>query len=227
MELRDREDEVVGADPEDPLPDQLGRVNEIVVKVHRGLGRARRARRIAPERDVVPARVGGGKLGRRALEQPLIGERAAARPADGDHRGEPRTLRADGQDRLGGPLARHHGAGPAIVQDEGVLVGAERLAHGHRDGAELHRAPERLRELRAIGQREQHALLDGDAARPQRIAEPIGPPSHLFVRHGTAGEAKRRAAPAPLGQMPVEEECGGIEPLGDDHRRHAIAWHLP
>ena len=160
-------------------------------------------------------------------EQPLIVERATARAADGDHRGEPRTLRADGQDRLGGPLAGHHDAGSAIVEDEGVLVGAEGLAHGHGDGAELHRAPERFRELGAIGQREEHALLDGDAARPERIAEAIGPASHLFVRHGAAREAKRGAAAAPLGQMPVEEECGGIEPLGHDHRRHAIAWHLP
>src|SRR4029453_13780878 len=59
VQLGRREDQVVGPDTERTAAHQLGRVHEIVVQVHRGLGPPGRAGGVAPEGDVVGAGVGG------------------------------------------------------------------------------------------------------------------------------------------------------------------------
>ena len=161
VELGDREDEVVGPDAEGPPPHQLRRVHQVVVQMHRRLGLARSSPRC---RARAPRRRGSCRPGP-ARARPA---RAAARTRDRRGGGRPTTITdwsAGHRARTARiprrrVLRRDHGAGAAVLQHERELVGGERVAHRHRHRADLHRAPERLGELGAIRQGQEHALLD-------------------------------------------------------------------
>ena len=123
VELRDRENQVIGADAEHALADQDGGVHEVVMQVDGGLGLAGGARRVAPHGDVVAARVGGLEFRGRALEQAIVRQRAAPRAADHHDGREPRTSGARRDDRRRHRVARDDRARPAVVEARGDLNG--------------------------------------------------------------------------------------------------------
>src|SRR5262245_19086115 len=83
-------------------------------------------------------------------------------------------------------------ARPAVIEEKRILGSRERLADGHRDRAQLHTAPEDLGELRTIGQREKHPLLDVDVEGAERIPDAVGAEADLLIGHAAARAAKGR-----------------------------------
>jgi hypothetical protein len=91
----------------------------------------------------------------------------------------------------------------------------------HRDhGARLGGAEPRERELGAVGQHDQHPVLDGDVEAAQRVREAVGVRVHLRVRVGEVAPAQARLAAAALLEVAVEEVPRHVEALGELHGGH-------
>ena len=200
--LRGRERAVLGAEAEDAPPDQLGGGDEVLVRVDRGLGRAGRARRVAPVHRVLARRRGGGDARAR---------RAAELVAGHDHVAEPRTSAARRRDARRHVLGDDGDPRPAVPQEELVLAGRHQGVHGYGDSAELHGRPERGRERRRVGEGEEHAVLGVEAATREVRGEGVHAGGQLGVRQRAAAEAERGPRAAALGHVPVDEEGRGVE----------------
>ena len=180
-ELGGGEDAIVRPDAEDAAPHPLGGVHEIVLAVHGGLGRSGGAGGVAPERDVVAGGVGG--LGHRegGGERVLIRLGAGRHHAHRQHGRAARAARGGGEELRRRSRVRHHRPRAAVLHEERALLRARGRVQRHRHRPDADGPPEGLRELRAIGQREQHALLDLHAPRAQRArarGSPARPPPH-------------------------------------------------
>ena len=220
-ELGSGEDEIIGPDAEDAAPHQLGGAYQIALEVHGGLGPPGGAGRVAPERDVVAAGVGGLADRRGGGEGVLVGLGVGRRGAHDQHGRPPPAAAGRGEEVGGDRRMRHHGPRTAILDEEGVVRRAQAGVERHRHRSEADGPPERLRELGAIGQREQHALLDVHAARAQRPGGAARPRGHFRIGDVPAPITKGDAVTTALGEVAVEEEGGGVEALGDGHRdRH-------
>ena len=213
VELRHREDEVVGADAEDAhARPARRRPRSPRVSAPRPWG-APSSPRCSPRARRRRGSCARGSASGQARASDVVQSSAPGAPAR--RRARPAaTGTARGRRTGGGHLGRHHGdPRPAIVQDERVLLGRHQRVHRHADRAEPGRAPERRRERGRIVQRQQHALLDVDAelgqgpGGPRRLARDVG------VGDGAAGEAERRAVAAPVGEVAIEEERRDVEGL--------------
>ncbi len=185
-ELRGGVHDIVLAYAEHRLRIELRGQNEARVRVHRALGRARRARRIEPE-----ARVVAGRLGRRARRRRGIHQRRervgrpglalAWRTGDdhvtqvwmhGEHRRNRREQRRGHDQR----------ARPAVAQHVVVVAGRQQRVRGDGHDARLDRAEKHGGEVDGVEEAEQHALLGPHAERRQRVGAPIHPFRQLAVR---------------------------------------------
>ena len=221
VELRRREDEVVGTDAEDADAHQLGRGHEVLVRVHRRLRLARRARGVAPVRDVLGP-------GRRRLEHrpgageglvPLDGARRAA--VGHEHGPQPRTAVADGGQASRDVARDDRDPRPAVVEQERVVLRRHQRVHRHADRAQPGRPPERRGERRRIVQRQQHPLLDVQPQLGQGPRRARRLPGDLGVGDRAPREAERRPLASPGGQVTIDEERRDVEGLGDRiHRRN-------
>src|SRR2546430_11376887 len=114
------------------------------MQMNRRLGRAGRARRVEPERDVVLRRGGGlqalGLAGYQVLERHLAG----ARPARHDEALEERQLPPHLLDRRSQLLAHDRDRRATVVQHVRVVARLEQRIGGNGDGPDLERAPERV-----------------------------------------------------------------------------------
>ena len=128
-------------------------------------GRAGRARRIEPERDVVGARVGaalGERLGVRAASS--NGDRAVGVGAPAARRRPQRgTIVARARDapaRASAAARRHdHRLRAAVREHVGVVVGRQQRVDRHRHDAGVERAEEGDRPVDRVVHQQQHALL--------------------------------------------------------------------
>jgi len=131
--------------------------------------------------------------------------RGATGSGDGPGRASPRRVLDD----------RDFGA--AVVEEELVLAGRHERVEGHRDGTELHRAPERRREGGRVVKDEEDAVLDLHARGREHAGGAIDALGQLRVADRATREAQRRAPAPSAGHVTIDEEGGGVEALGDVH----------
>ena len=173
-QLGGREDEIVGPHAEDALAVQARGLGQVAMEVHGSLGLPGGAARVEPERHVVAGRRRGLQL-RPGLCQELVQRHMAGGGSSRDDHRLQEGLPAQGRMELRQESgADHQDAGAAVAQQVLVIGGGEQRVDGHRHQTRFHRSPEHGREIGRIQHAEQHALLQLDAQRLERVPGPVG-----------------------------------------------------
>src|SRR2546422_2052518 len=185
------------------------------MQMNRRLGRPGRARRVEPERDVVLRRGGGlqvlGLAGYKVLERHLAG----ARPARHDDALEERQLPSHLLDRRSQLLTHDRDRCATVVQHVRVIARLEQRVGGNGDGPDVERYPERVHELGAVGEQQQHALLHPHAEPLERIPDAVRAGGDVAVGEAATVVQDREPAFPSLPHVPVHEPRGGVEIAGD------------
>ena len=193
----------------------LGVVGEVVVQMHRALRLARRARREQPRRRVVLRGVEVGERRRRAPD----GVAPVAAGAGADDAAEQLGGAHERRDALLQPNVADERARPRVVEVVLVVAVGQLGVHHGDDGAYLEDAEERGGELDAVGQPDEHAVLDAHAHRRQRVAHLIGQLLHLAIGVAAVVVDDGDMVAASLLDARVEKIVGHVEALGKRRRR--------
>ena len=219
-ELGGRKGDVLRPDAQDRAGVQFGAVDHVVVQVHRPLGKAGAPRRVQPEGDIIPGRVGrltGRGLG---LDQLRIGHEGARRLPHHHDVADVREAVPEGAERFPQRLVDHQHLGPAVLEHVLVIDRPEHGVHGDGDRPDLDGAKEGGHELRAVQQEEGDPVLHLHLQGAEGAAEAVHRVGNLLVGGGLPLVVQRGLAAPPRRQVAVHEVGGDVELLWEIHPRH-------
>ena len=183
------------------LPQRVGIPDLAAVGEEHALGLARRARGIRLHADLAGAGRPALERGRDRGQERLVLERAVGGGSLDDQVLEARHAGGEAAGALGHGAVGDHDHRLGVVDHVLERVVAHPRIEGHRDGAEPHRAEERLEEAEVIAEHEGHAIARAHAELAERVRHPI-------------------AARVELGEGQLAVPLDDRHPIGDEGEGH-------